>query len=203
MAQRMRNLPVRLFYFRGPRYASFVRKRWVLFRNPHAHIVFGPNTYLGPGFSIDAPRGGEFLTGAGVAFARRFRAELAGECSTIKIATRSKFTDDVILYCVGSIEIGERCVLARGVTIVDGQHGYHDLQLPVLEQDMDIRPIRIGDDVSIMSNATVLADIGERAFIGANAVVTRPVPARTLAGGIPAKALKDLGESASSPGQPT
>src|ERR1700722_873390 len=62
----------------GPRLMSWLRRRWVVFRNPHARIEFDATAYLGPGFSLDAPRGGTFVVGPGVEFRRGFRAELGG-----------------------------------------------------------------------------------------------------------------------------
>src|SRR4051812_1386411 len=38
---RLRVLPVRIGYFHGPRLMSALRKRWILFRNPHVDIQFG------------------------------------------------------------------------------------------------------------------------------------------------------------------
>jgi acetyltransferase-like isoleucine patch superfamily enzyme len=38
-----------------------------------------------------------------------------------------------------------------------------------------------------------MAGVGERAFIGANSVVTRPVPAFTVAVGAPAKQVEYFG----------
>ena len=45
----------------------------------------------------------------------------------------------------------------------------------MLEQGYDFRPIRIEDDATITTKCTIIANVGTRAFIGANAVVTRPV----------------------------
>jgi acetyltransferase-like isoleucine patch superfamily enzyme len=38
-----------------------------------------------------------------------------------------------------------------------------------------------------------MADVGERAFVGANSVVTRPVPPFTVAVGAPAKPIEYFG----------
>ena len=40
---------------------------------------------------------------------------------------------------------------------------------------------------------TILADIGERALVAANSVVTRPVPAYCLAAGAPARTVEYFG----------
>jgi acetyltransferase-like isoleucine patch superfamily enzyme len=44
-----------------------------------------------------------------------------------------------------------------------------------------------------------MADIGTRAFIGANAVVSRPVPAYTVAVGAPARPIEYFGPPGGEP----
>jgi acetyltransferase-like isoleucine patch superfamily enzyme len=180
-----RALPRRLGYFWGPRMMSGLRKRWVLIRHPHADIRFGKHVYLGPRFSLHMPDGGTFITGDIVEFRRGFRAEV-GPGGRVSIGSRSVFTYDVLVQCSTSIEIGERCMFGQSTMVVDGNHRFRDLTKPMLQQGYDFRPLRIGDDAVISSKCTVIADVGERAFIGANSVVTNPIPAYTLAVGSPA-----------------
>ena len=77
--------------------------------------------------------------------------------------------------------------------IYDGNHRYRDLSRPFLEQGFNFRAIRIDDDAQIHSLCTIINDIGERAVIGANAVVTRPIPPFTLAVGAPARPISYFG----------
>src|SRR3954453_4821605 len=107
LAGRVRLLPVTIGYFRGPLLMSWLRKRWVLFRNPHATIEFGRHTYLGPGFSLHMPFGGTFITGTGVEFRRGFRAE-TGPNGRISIGSGSYLTYDSIITCDTTVEIGGR-----------------------------------------------------------------------------------------------
>ena len=98
-----------------------------------------------------------------------------------------------MIQCSTSIEIGERCIFAQGVMVVDGSHRFRDLTTPMLGQGYDYRPIRIGDDAAVMAKCTVIADVGERAFVGANSAVTRPVPPFTVAAGTPARPIDYFG----------
>jgi acetyltransferase-like isoleucine patch superfamily enzyme len=187
-----RALMRRLGYVWGPRIASAVRKRWVLLRNPQADIRFGRFVYLGPGFSLHMPDGGTFIAGDGVEFRRGFRAEVGPE-GRIVIGPQSVFTYYVLVQCSTSIEIGARCMFGQSTLVVDGNHRFRDLTKPMLAQGYDFRPIRIADDATVTTKCTIIADIGERAFIGANSVVTEPIPAFTLAAGLPARALEYFG----------
>lgn len=55
-------------------------------------------------------------------------------------------------------------------------------------------PIRIGKNVWIGANATVLSGvtIGDNAIIAAGVVVTKDVPVNTVVGGVPAKYIKKI-----------
>ncbi len=197
--RKLRRLPVSIGYFRGPIVASWVRKRWVKFRNPHATIVFGEHTYLGPGFSLHMPFGGTFITGKRVEFRRNFRAELAGPESVIEFGARSVCTYNVLMQCGTSIQVGERCMFGQSTIVVDGNHRFRDLDRPMLDQGYDFRPIVIEDDATITTKCTIINGVGTRAFIGANTVVTRPIPPYTVAVGVPAKVIDYFGPPGSEP----
>jgi acetyltransferase-like isoleucine patch superfamily enzyme len=199
MLGRLRMLPVTIGYFRGPLLMSRLRKWWVLFRNPQGTIRFGPGTYLGPGFSLHMPYGGTFVTGEGVEFRRNFRAELGGPDSRIEIGSRSVCTYDVLIQCGTSITIGDRCMFGQSTIVIDGNHRFRDLNRPMLEQGYDFRAIHIEDDATVTTKCTIISDLGRRAFVGANAVVTRPVPAYSVAVGVPAKVIDYFGPEESSP----
>ena len=199
LARRLRRLPVSIGYYRGPPLMSALRRRWVLFRNPHARIEFQGPVYLGPGFSIHAPHGGTFIVGPGVEFRRRFRAELADPEARITIGGGSYLTYDVIITCASTIEIGERCGLAQATYVADGSHRYRDLDRPFLAQGYSLRAIKIEDDVQIHSKCTIINSIGKRAIIGANAMVTRPIPPYTVAAGVPARVIDYYGPPGQEP----
>jgi acetyltransferase-like isoleucine patch superfamily enzyme len=198
--RKIRRIPRRLGYVSGPRLMSALRKRWVLLRNPHATIVFGKHCYLGPGFSLHTPDEATFIAGPGVEFRRGFRAELAPNARVV-IGGGCRFTYDVLIQCGKTIEIGERCNVGQSVMIVDGGHRFRDITRPLLEQGYDLRPIQIGDDVSITTKVTVIAGIGEHSFVGANSVVTREIPAYVLAVGVPARPIEYFGPEQERPSE--
>jgi acetyltransferase-like isoleucine patch superfamily enzyme len=84
-------------------------------------------------------------------------------------------------------------VFGQNLMLADGNHKFRDYTKHLLDQGYDFNPIEIGDNAIVTSKCTVLASIGEGAVIGANSVVTKPVPAYCLAAGAPAKVLEYFG----------
>jgi virginiamycin A acetyltransferase len=62
--------------------------------------------------------------------------------------------------------------------------------MPIHDQPGSLRRVRIGAGSWIGSNAVVLADVGRDTIVGAGAVVTRPLPDRVIAAGVPATVVK-------------
>lgn len=50
--------------------------------------------------------------------------------------------------------------------------------------------VRIGSGTWIGAGAIVMADVGRDSIVGAGAVVTKPVPDRVLAAGVPAQVIR-------------
>jgi len=198
LLRRLRRLPNRLAYGRTLILMSELRKLRVRLIHPDATIRFGSGTYLGPGFSLQIFGNGTFVTGERVEFRRGYRAEIVGP-GRITFGTGSICTYDVLMQCSTSIEVGERCMFGQATIVVDGQHRFRDLDRPMLDQGYDFTPITVGDDATITSKTTIMASVGQRAFVAANAVVTKPVAPFTVVGGVPAKVLDHFGPPAGRP----
>jgi acetyltransferase-like isoleucine patch superfamily enzyme len=178
---------------------SALRKWWVLVRHPHADIRFEGPVYIGPGFSLHIPDRGSFIVGPHVEFRRGFRAEVFGE-GRIEIGRGSVFTYYVLMQCTTSIVIGERCMFGQSTIVVDGNHRFRDLTKPMLDQGYDFSPVQIHDDATITTKCSIIAsDIGQRAFVGANSVVTKPIPPFTVAVGSPARPVEYFGPPGGEP----
>ena len=190
-----RGLVRRLGYVWGPRLMSSLRKRWVLLRHPHATIRFGRYVHLAPGFSLHIPEHGTFIVGDAVEFRRGFRAEVVGD-GRIEIGPGCVFSYYSLIQCGTTIEIGTRCMFGQSTMIVDGNHRFRDLSKTMAQQGYDYRPIRIEDDAVVTTKCTIINHIGTRAFIGANSVVTNPIPPFTVAAGVPARVIEDFGPDA-------
>jgi len=111
----------------------------------------------------------------------------------ITIGNRVTSSGGLTIVAMDSVTIEDDVMFASNVNIADGTHGYETAEEPYKFQHMGhIAPVLIkrgcwiGQNVMIMPGVTV----GEMAIIGANSVVTRDIPARTIAVGAPARALK-------------
>jgi virginiamycin A acetyltransferase len=99
---------------------------------------------------------------------------------------------------LGLVHIERDVLIAAGVHIPSGAstHQMDDLSRPIREQGRAERLVRIGAGAWIGEAAVVMADVGADAVIGAGAVVTRPVPPRAIAAGVPAKVIRIRGSQA-------
>jgi len=186
-------------YRGGPRLLSRLRKRWVIARNPQVRFEISEPVHFGPGFSIHAPYGGTLRIGQAVEFRRGFRLELAEGYSEVSIGAGTAFTYEVVIQCGRRIEIGERCFFGQATMIVDGDHRFRDLDRPIAEQGYDLRPVTIADDVWAGSKCTIMAGVGARTVVGANAVVTRDLPPYVVAVGAPARPIDYFGPPGGEP----
>jgi acetyltransferase-like isoleucine patch superfamily enzyme len=97
-------------------------------------------------------------------------------------------------YCsLGSVHIGKDTLIATMVQIPSGgkMHGIDDLTKPIREQSGVWETVQIGENCWIGSGCVVMANIGRDSVIGAGAVVTKPIPEKVIAGGVPAKVIRE------------
>lgn len=89
--------------------------------------------------------------------------------------------------------IGENVMIAGYTQINDTNHCYEDVTKPIMHQPVYSNgPIIIEDDCWIGMGSHILggATIGKHSVIGANSVVTKPIPSFSVAVGIPAKVVR-------------
>jgi acetyltransferase-like isoleucine patch superfamily enzyme len=188
----IRRLPWHVWYVSGARLASTVRKLQVQLTHRHCTVRFEGPVYLGPGFALHIPERGTLIIGPGVSFRRDFYCEIAGD-GRVEIGAGTTFTGTAMIQCATSIVIGTRCAFGQATQIVDGSHNFRDWTRHWSEQGDSNRPIVVGDGALVHSKCTVINDIGDGAIIGANAVVSRPVPAYCVAVGTPARVVEYFG----------
>jgi acetyltransferase-like isoleucine patch superfamily enzyme len=69
-------------------------------------------------------------------------------------------------------------------------HDFSDLRVPIRHQANHRSVVHLGDGCWIGSGSVVMADVGCDAVVGAGSVVTKPLPARAVAAGVPAKVIR-------------
>lgn len=101
----------------------------------------------------------------------------------------------------GGLTIGEGCDISSGVHIYTHSSAKRCVSGRA-HPTVDRAPVVIGDRVFIGANAVINmgVTIGSESIIGAGAVVTRDVPPRTIVGGVPARTLGTI--DLSDPGLP-
>lgn len=109
----------------------------------------------------------------------------------IYIGAHTYINRNTFLDAIESLTIGQHCAIGPGCYITDHDHGT-DVSFSPLSQPMLAKPTKIGDRVWIGANVTILkgVTIGDDAIVGAGSVVTKNIPARSIAVGVPAKVIK-------------
>jgi len=93
---------------------------------------------------------------------------------------------------IREVYIGDNVMIGPGTMITTVGHPLTPMGR---RQHLGIaKPVRIGNDVWIGGNVTILpgVTIGNNVVVAAGAVVTKDIPDNTLVGGVPAKKIKDL-----------
>jgi virginiamycin A acetyltransferase len=134
---------------------------------------------------------------------RAFVAWTVGEChptavigfGTFFSKTAARLGANVYIgpFCsLGSVTVERDAMIATGTHVLSGGrlHGTSDPNTPMRDQAGEVTHVTIGAGAWIGAGAIVLADVGRDAIVAAGAVVTRPVAARDVVAGIPAKVLR-------------
>jgi acetyltransferase-like isoleucine patch superfamily enzyme len=97
---------------------------------------------------------------------------------------------------INSIILGDGVLLGKHVTISDNSHGSITCEDALIEPKfrklVSKGPVIVEKNVWIGDKVTILSGvhIGEGAIIGANSVVTRDIPAYSVACGVPCRVVK-------------
>jgi len=117
----------------------------------------------------------------------------------IKFGSNVQINDYVHITAMSSVIIGDNVLMASKIYISDCSHGFYNggeidsspEQHPI-DRSYNISEVIIEDNVWLGEFVSVLpgVKIGKGAIIGSNSVVTKDIPANTIAVGSPAKVIK-------------
>jgi acetyltransferase-like isoleucine patch superfamily enzyme len=111
---------------------------------------------------------------------------------TVEIGAKTVLGQDCTISAYQRIRIGEECVIADRVMLIDFDHGVVDVERPIRLQGIYKRDVEVGSNVWLGYGACVLRGVrvGDNAIVGTGAVVTRDVPANAVVAGVPARVIR-------------
>jgi len=162
----------------------------VVLRHPHK-IHIGDNVVVDDNCLLDAKgttnRG--IQIGSGVFIGRN--TILSCKNGDIEIEHGANIGFNCELFSASRVRVGSDTLIAAYAYLVGGDHDFADHGQPVLHQPRRSAGIDVGVGVWLGAGAKILdgVTIGDRAIVGAGAVVREPVPAGATAVGIPARLI--------------
>ena len=132
---------------------------------------------------------GRVVINGGAVLSNGFICDCYG--GNVTIGNNTFIGPNVIIYGHGDVTIGNDCLIAMGCKIVASNHSYA-LGVLINKQPNILKPIFIGNDVWMGADVKVLSGviIGDGCVIAAGAVVTKSIPANSIAVGVPARVIK-------------
>ena len=112
------------------------------------------------------------------------------------IGNNNFFNTNTSVICLDSISIGNDNLFAQNVVIVDHNHSYEKITIPICKQGYNTKRVSIGSNCWICANTVICPGtcIGDNIIISANSVVKGSLLEPGIYAGSPAKLVKKLGE---------
>jgi acetyltransferase-like isoleucine patch superfamily enzyme len=118
--------------------------------------------------------------------------ELVAESGTIKIGQGTYINYGCSISALECVSIGPRCNIGTYAILMDND--YHRVEPERRNERPESAPIILEENVWLGARVIVLhgVTIGVGSVIGAGSVVTRDIPPRSLAVGMPARVIRSL-----------
>ncbi|MGA2916369.1 MAG: acyltransferase [Sedimentisphaerales bacterium] len=113
----------------------------------------------------------------------------------VSIGDNVHIGEGTIIYSDKDITIKNNVVIGPYNVIVDFDHIYKDLDVPIILQGHNAKSVLIEEDVWISSHCIIIkgTTIGKGSVIGAATVVNKDIPPYSVACGVPARVIKKRG----------
>ncbi|MCI4589833.1 sugar O-acetyltransferase [Sphingobium sp. BYY-5] len=134
----------------------------------------------------------EALAGSRVGENFRLIPPFYTDCGTnIRIGNRVFINQNCTFYSLAEIIIGDDVMIGPNVSLITSEHPVAPSQRHAFLRG---EPIIVEKGVWIAAGVTIIGGvtIGENAVVAAGSVVTRDIPANTLAAGNPAKVVRSI-----------
>jgi acetyltransferase-like isoleucine patch superfamily enzyme len=146
--------------------------------------------FLGPGVKLEIGREASVHFGrwTWIGHGTKIRCH-EGE---VRIGAKTVLGQECTISAYQHVSIGEQCILADRVMLIDFDHNVKEVERPIRVQGIYKRDVRVGNNVWIGFGAQILrgVTVGDNSIVGAGAVVTRDVPANAVVGGVPARIIR-------------
>lgn len=175
----LRLLGVLRFYFR------------ILIKKNRIHVS-GLKQYMGRNAHLRITQNGKINIGKSLYLSER--SSLGAHYNGIlEIGNNNYISSNVNIVSYLSIKIGDNNLFAQNIVIVDQNHNYDSIEIPICKQGFKCKPIEIGSDCWVCANIVICPGtfIGDHIIIAANSVVKGRLEKPGVYAGSPAQLIKE------------